>query len=213
MTRKTVLCVQSLETRALMTGGVPVPVGISLNAYGTLNIKGDEHRDWVTVTVNGDQVHALHQHRIAGPVPGTPDIYETFQEKSYPLTQVKRISFSGGDNGDSFTNDTTLQSIAAGGAGDDILVGGTGLDTLSGGDGDDVIEGRRGNDVLRGGPGSDAYRFVTSLTPLGADSIVEAANADFDRLDFSAFGPITVDLSGTAPQIVRPVSLSLALSD
>jgi Ca2+-binding RTX toxin-like protein len=213
MARKCLLSVQSLEPRALPDGGPPTPVGISLNAFGTLLIKGDDHRDWATVTVDGDQIHALHQHRVPGPVPGTPDMYETFQDKSFPLTQVKRITFLGGDNGDSFTNDTTIPCLAAGGAGDDILVGGTGPDTLSGGDGNDLIEGRRGNDVLRGGPGSDVYRFVTSLTPVGADSIVEAANADFDRLDFSAFGPVTIDLSSTAPQTVRPVSLSLTLSD
>ena len=218
MSRKTQLNIQTLESRALMSGGgSTIPVGISLNAFGTLNIKGDEHRDWVTVSILGDEVHAWHQHRLPGSN-GAPDTYETFQDKFFPLSQVKRIYFTGGDNGDSFTNYTSMKSAAAGGAGDDVLTGGSGADTLNGGDGDDWLEGRGGNDELRGGHGSDWYVYSTGPVNYGSDTIIEAANADVDTLDFDQFGSgISLDLGNTATQLVThtPVigKLSLTFSD
>src|SRR5438874_150921 len=41
MTRQPRLSLESLEARALMSAGPPVPLGVSLNSFGTLNIKGD----------------------------------------------------------------------------------------------------------------------------------------------------------------------------
>src|SRR5262249_48709967 len=93
----------------------------------------------------------------------------------------------------------------------DVLLGGGGQDSLSGGGGDDVLEGGGGNDLLDGGAGNDTYRFAG--LGLGSDTIVEAANADDDQLDFSDLGPpgggipatapgVTIDLSSTGLQTV-----------
>ncbi len=49
----------------------------------------------------------------------------------------------------------SIQLVANGGAGDDVLVGGDGNDTLLGGDDDDVLVGGPGLDVLDGGAGSN----------------------------------------------------------
>lgn len=49
----------------------------------------------------------------------------------------------------------SIQLIANGGAGNDILLGGDGNDVLTGGDGDDVLIGGPGLDLLDGGSGDD----------------------------------------------------------
>jgi Ca2+-binding RTX toxin-like protein len=49
----------------------------------------------------------------------------------------------------------SIQLMADGGAGNDILLGGDGNDVLIGGDGDDVLIGGPGLDVLNGGNGDD----------------------------------------------------------
>lgn len=49
----------------------------------------------------------------------------------------------------------SIQLVADGGDGDDILIGGDGNDVLFGGNGDDVLLGGPGLDVLDGGPGDN----------------------------------------------------------
>jgi len=49
----------------------------------------------------------------------------------------------------------SIQLVADGGAGADVLVGGDGADVLAGGDGDDVLIGGLGLDVLDGGAGDN----------------------------------------------------------
>ena len=108
-------------------------------------------------------------------------------------------------------NDTLV-----GEAGKDYLDGGAGNDGLYGRDGDDTLIGGAGDDYLTGEAGNDTFGFDPSATPdgnLGSDTIVEAASADSDTLDFSAFTTsVTVDLSSTALQPVSPGVLSLTLS-
>jgi Ca2+-binding RTX toxin-like protein len=56
----------------------------------------------------------------------------------------------------------SIQLVADGGAGDDVIIGGAGNDVLLGGLGDDVLLGGGGTDVIDGGPGDDIE--IQSLT-------------------------------------------------
>ncbi len=106
-------------------------------------------------------------------------------------------------------------------AGIENVVGTSFSDSITGNARDNIIEGGPGDDVMAGAAGSDTYRFAGA--GLGADQIIEAANADSDTLDFSAFDePLNLDLGSTAPQIfgvgtvdvnAPPAGLDLTLSD
>ena len=102
--------------------------------------------------------------------------------KTFDQSKVKKIQFYGKGGHDSFTNKTSVNSVAylgngndyaSGGSGrdiffaglgndrlygeggNDLLSGGTGNDTLSGGSGHDLLAGGSGNDLLSGGTGND----------------------------------------------------------
>src|SRR5262249_47296660 len=91
---------------------------------------------------------------------------------------------------------TPGNDISTGGTGGEDLIGGAGNDCLVGGAGNDTLDGGAGDDTLIGGTGSDTYVF--SGTAPGNDSVIEAANADSDTLDFTNFGSaVTIDLSST----------------
>lgn len=113
------------------------------------------------------------------------------------------------------SNQSTTQSVApelnilldsyynyrniTGGSGNDTLTGNSLNNTLIGGAGDDVLAGGAGNNSLQGGTGNDTYVFVPEPGyTTSVDTIVEAANADSDTLDFSAFtAGVTVDIGNT----------------
>jgi Ca2+-binding RTX toxin-like protein len=205
------LAVESLEGRALMTGGLqPIPPGISLDATGTLHIIGDERKQDAGVSIVGGQVHVGLTH-ISKTASGLVDIEHI--EKTFALGQVHAISFSGRGQSDTFTNDTAIPCRALGGAGDDILIGGSGADVLMGGIGQDTLEGRGGDDDLRGGADEDWYQFSDGPGPLGTDTITEAAGVDDDGLDFSGLSTgVTVHLGTMAVQTVVPNVLGLKLT-
>ena len=122
-------------------------------------------------------------------------------------------SLTGGDGNDTLGGSDGNDSLTAGN-GDDSLSGGNGTDTLTGGNGNDTLNGGSGNDTLAGSAGSDTYVFAGSV--LGTDTVNEAANADSDTLDFSAFTPggtpgVTINLASTATQTVNTGDLSLRL--
>src|SRR5262245_7882386 len=221
-TRRPRLSPDPLEAKDLLSPGPAVPVGISLNSFGTLNIKGDTRDQAARVWIANGQVHARLSHTTYVPIYGggsTPHT-TTDPEKVFALAQVQRISFSGFEGDDSFVNDTGIASTAWGGDGDDSLIGGRGNDTLIGGGGDDTLVGHAGDDSLAGEAGNDTYRFepsgFRSPTPqsAGADTVTEDANADADTLDFSGLaGGVTVNLASTAAQPVKPGILTLTLSD
>jgi Ca2+-binding RTX toxin-like protein len=89
-------------------------------------------------------------------------------------------------------------------------------------DGGDVLEGRGGNDRLEGGPGDDTYVFAGDA--LGTDLLQEDVRIDAqglpatgrdasDTLDFSGLaGPVTIDLSSIAAQVVSAGNLTVQLS-
>ena len=139
----------------------------------------------------------------------------------------------GGDDGNYLTGDAG-DDILDGGAGDDQLIGGDGNDTLVGEagndyldggagndglygrDGDDTLIGGAGDDYLTGEAGNDTFGFDPSATPdgnLGSDTIVEAANADSDTLDFSALTTSVTSIFQHRLATGLPRRLSLRLSD
>jgi Ca2+-binding RTX toxin-like protein len=92
------------------------------------------------------------------------------------------------------------------------LSSGTGIENVLGGALADALTGNSENNVLTGGAGNDSYLFDTD-SALGSDTVVEAANANIDTLDFSATTTqgVAVDLSSTAAQTVNS-NLTLTLS-
>src|SRR5207249_431943 len=85
--------------------------------------------------------------------------------KTFPLTEVKRVQFVGGAGNDWLVDnllDVPVQAWGYGGDdhlegsnGNDILVGGDNNDTLVGWSGDDQMWGEGGDDDLSGGKGRD----------------------------------------------------------
>jgi Ca2+-binding RTX toxin-like protein len=213
MSRK--LTLEALDTRALPALGPVTPVGITLNEFGVLRLKGDGSDDEGRVWVADGQVHATLKH-TTWVHQGNTEIPITLWEPEKVLAAglVKSVSFYGADGNDTFTNDTGLPSTAFGQAGKDVLIGGWGQDRLLGGDDADTLEGRAGDDELTGGAGSDRYEFALVWGTLGTDTVKEAANADADRLDFAGLvGGITVNLGKTTAQAVKGNYLKLLLTD
>ena len=99
-------------------------------------------------------------------------------------------------------------------AGIENLSGGPANDTLYGDDNANKLWGNAGDDSLIGGAGNDTYVF--SGTDLGTDHIDEAADANTDTLDFSAFGTnlvVRLGNSGTDRAVDLTGVLILYLSD
>ena len=85
-------------------------------------------------------------------------------------------------------------------------------DVLTGNPRSNTLTGNGGDDILNGGAADDRYIFAGAS--LGSDTVIEAANADTDTLDFSAFlAPVSIDLSVTTPQVLSSGNLTLTLSD
>ena len=97
---------------------------------------------------------------------------------------------------------TAGDDLIIGNNADNRLVGGGGNDFIQSLGGDDTLEGSTGDDTLEGGTGNDTYIFSGTL--LGTDMLLEAANADQDRLDFFGLGSgITLDLALSGSQVVN----------
>lgn len=75
--------------------------------------------------------------------------------KYFAASKVQHIEFFGKGRNDTFDNGSSIESIAYGGNGNDVLLGGNATDRFFGGDGDDTLRGRNGNDVLVGDSGND----------------------------------------------------------
>src|SRR2546423_1904094 len=83
-TRK--LTVETLEARALMAVvGPPTPLGISLNSYGVLNIKGGTQDDAAHVWTTDGEVHATLSHTFHKVIDGHQStVTVSDPEKIYP---------------------------------------------------------------------------------------------------------------------------------
>ncbi len=140
---------------------------------------------------------------------------DTLDFSAYSTGVTVDLSTGVVDTGDglslTLTNTLPIENVIGGG-GDDTLTGNDNWNTLTGGDGNDTLSGGGNDDTLIGGAGNDTYRFDPTATvggTLGSDTIVEAASADSDTLDFSSFTidqPITVDLSDTLQQTIPTAS-------
>ncbi|MCA9260802.1 MAG: hypothetical protein KDA61_16425, partial [Planctomycetales bacterium] len=188
--QKTLPTISTVASNGSIGLGVVVPTstpyGISFS-NGTVSIKGDNRADKAVVKVQGDSLLVqLWQTSYASLDINTVIPITTSLSETYPLQNVQKLRFYGGDGNDAFENHSDLPSAAWGDAGSDRLLGGAAVDEFFGGDGDDTLEGRGGNDKLNGGAGSDSYRFAGFY--LGLDSIIEAANSDDDLLDFRNLG-------------------------
>jgi hypothetical protein len=134
-----------LSFEPLADRALPSASPIHLSAGGILAIHGTPGNDTATVAMDAHNSNQL-------------DVTFNGTTQTFDLTKVhvKRIIFVGGPGDDSFTNSTSIGSIANGGAGNDTLIGGLGNDKLIGGSGDDSLNGGTGNDTLLGGSGNDS---------------------------------------------------------
>ena len=116
---------------------------------GRLRIWGDDQRDEIGVTVQGDNLR----------------VYNAARFSLFPLADVGLIEIQTFDGNDyvEIASGTPAANISAG-AGNDEVYGGDGNDSISGGpdadyilgrDGNDEINGDGGNDVLSGGAGKN----------------------------------------------------------
>ena len=78
------------------------------------------------------------------------------ERESFASWTVDSIYFVGYGGNDTFLNDTSIDSLAYGGSGNDRLTGGTGEDTFYGDGGRDILNGRGGDDTIWAGSGDDS---------------------------------------------------------
>ena len=116
---------------------------ISLNEQGILKINGSDQMDLVVVKETEFDI-VVYMFRDG--VLYTP---------SFCACKVSMIWFYGRGGNDRFQNDTSIDCMAYGGDGDDILKGGSGRDIIVGDRGDDQMFGRDGFDQLYGDQGHD----------------------------------------------------------
>lgn len=104
----------------------------------TLSIFGDANANTVEVRQSGNSLNL------------TGDI-----EEQHDASVVTLIEFFGAAGDDFFENFTSIDTVAAGHAGNDTLRTGDGIDRLFGGEGDDILVSAGGNDRLSGNNGQD----------------------------------------------------------
>jgi Ca2+-binding RTX toxin-like protein len=149
--------------------------------------------------INGDQDFADEADTIQIEMIGTDDLRYWLNGAEAFCFDVTTLNVNGvgGDDSITFDVNATTPTFAT---------------TLSGGAGDDVIQGGSGNETLQGDGGNDTYVF-SGTSNLGADRVVEAANADRDTLDFTNFGQAAnVNLGSGSAQTVSTGKLTLTLS-
>lgn len=151
---------RSLEPRQMLTS-------VILN-NGQIQIAGDATDNTAIVALSSDA--------------STYVVLMDGDQIRFDTNQVDSIRFRGWNGNDQFVNQTSLESFAFGGLGNDILTGGTGIDELFGDDGDDILRGRTGNDTLNGGEGNDEIfgSFGADLIDGGSgnDELVGGAGLD-----------------------------------
>jgi Ca2+-binding RTX toxin-like protein len=197
------LGIESLEQRRMMAGDIDFD-------NHTITINGDNGFDSAEVRFEGDQVHVslLSQDLDDGDwndrsrsedideverivfngFDGT-DYFSVSQgllDAGVDLSQIT-VEFFGGNQSDTFYNESIVASIAEGGDDVDYLHGGFGNDDLYGQAGNDFLYGREGDDYLHGGLNNDTYVF--SGGNLGVDTIAEQLNQGTDKIDLRQFNP------------------------
>ena len=135
-TQSETLGYQTLEGKRLLAA-------ISFNANtGSVFIGGTQEIDNVLVVQNGSQITVTQSGGRTG-------------SETFDASLVNEIRFVGQGGDDRFENQTSINSFAFAGAGNDTLIGGSGNDRLVGMDGDDIINTNGGDDVVVAGEGND----------------------------------------------------------
>ncbi|HVT91010.1 MAG TPA: hypothetical protein VHD56_19310 [Tepidisphaeraceae bacterium] len=139
----------------------PAATFASVDANGTLNIKGTPNDDSIGVSIKLGLMYA----KLNG------------VEMGFDPATVKRISILGfaGDDHIGVISGVAVSAFINGGDGADTLYGAESDDRIDGGNGNDLIKGNDGNDSITGGDGNDTIYGQT-----GADSI--QGNSGQDRL-------------------------------
>lgn len=170
--------VEALGRRDLPTAGLAAVAYYP--ATGQLVINGSSNDDRVTVTRNVFRGGIIEVRQLAA-VDNRNYRYGPWEQDI--VGPVTKIIFNGKDGNDSFTNETSIESLAVGGAGNDTLVGGSGDNVLVGGSGDDRLEAGNGVNRLYGGDGSDTLvggSGASYLAGVGQDAaVVESSPGNF----------------------------------
>jgi len=123
------------------------------------------------------------------------------------IPNVTEVVFNGGAGNDSFTDNTSINCVAYGNAGDDTLIGGSGNDmlyggpgndTLWGGAGDDYLDGGTGNNVLHGGDGNFNTFLQNPNLPIVVTAPYFAGTAGVDTFH------VTMELGSFASSVLQP---------
>jgi Ca2+-binding RTX toxin-like protein len=186
------LQVEGLEDRKLLTAG------ITLGSDGTIHVEGYDDANWgetVSVRTLNNNTFSPYDDKIEVTMTQgrrasvqSFDIWKTSGRLHTPA--VTRVSYNGLGGNDSFTNATSIDAIADGGAGDDVLKGGMANEVLIGGLGNDTLTGGLGNDKMDGGTGTD--KLVES-----GDANITLTDNSLSGLGFDTFAGIEVaDLTG-----------------
>lgn len=141
-----VLQIQSLEKRE-------VPAIALIGAEVT--VTAGDFNDAVLIStqvVNGQSMITARRTETRTTPLGTTVFNES---QSFPAARVSSVRATLGNGTNSFTNSTSLPSIAIGGTGIDTMNGGPGKDIFTGMAGPDRLFGNGGPDTLVGGAGAD----------------------------------------------------------
>ena len=121
------LRVECLETRATPASG------ISLQTGGVLTIEG---------TIADNKIFVIPDAANATRIVATLQTGTSLTSQSFAKTSVTSIKVLGLAGNDTIVNNTSFNTWADGGAGNDSVWGGSGNDTIYGGDGYDQLHAR-----------------------------------------------------------------------
>ena len=191
-TKRRRLGFQGLEQRRLLASDI----GLS---DGFICITGTELNDAVDVYSDGDQiVVSAAEYGLDGEM-----IDSTLQ--SFHQDEVRGIYFQGNAGDDVFVNDTSLNAIAQGGSGNDVLISGLNRDVLHGSSGDDVLIGSQ--DIMMAGAGDNAILSnsmgqmqIAEETAEETDDIPVAADAVAEQDEGSSEDDVAVTDDATASE-------------
>jgi Ca2+-binding RTX toxin-like protein len=189
---------EKLEDRQMMAADIDLDNGV-------LTVEGTTGDEMIFVETNpNDSGEVLVSIRKIG-------TGELLAEGDYDREDIDELVVNALDGNDHIYNRTDISARLYGGEGHDSITSESGNDLIDGGAGDDQLIGGQGNDQLFGGSGNDRYHFIG--TQLGNDIVFENAGQDMDALDFIGLaGPVNLNLSTTAEQVVHPNHLRLRLS-
>jgi Ca2+-binding RTX toxin-like protein len=154
--------VDGLETRALMTGG------------GSVALSGAEVV--VTPAPTGPNTVMISYQQVGGV--NKLDVNLNGSNNDFSIAQVGLVYFDGvGLSGnDTFTNTTSVTTMALGGSGTNVFTGGSGVDIFVGGSGSNTFYAGSGYDILIGGAGPNVFNLNSKGSGMVEDSPTDTIN-------------------------------------